>query len=331
MKNIISNIVRGKTLNCLVIVFAALAVVQSACAALPDASEAVDGILDLQGGTYTVSGDNAIANYSGLEFRNGTITFSGAVNQDLSSGFAGFTVGEGAVVTGGTSSASWYFSADNFNIAVTNGGKFCVAKDLTLGRQGGTSTLLLDGANFEVTGEFGLPICENTSSANNNRDYRCDVTITNSTLTLKDKTHVGYILSGVKNTIKSIESNVRVYDSTITAETWQTASGNDKGSVTDANAHMSTYFGHGTIIDVSKFYINRYRRPNASITFDGAIVRRHGTETGLFDQYQYNSANRYVTTGKGLTLDFNDDYTEGSSYAAGISGDGDVINRISLF
>ena len=305
---------RGRTLS-----YVAAALVACAMMALPSAGAEV---VDLDGGELNISGQNTFSTYVGKEFQNGTVNLTAELNGSLASGI--YTIGSGAILK---PTARWLLSNTN-TVRVIDGGKveFSGSVNACFGYRQGSCSLLLDNGTFIVVGEFQTPYAVPNSATTKAMPNTTRVSaVNNSRIEVGNQIIVGYLGADAITPIALMKPVFAVTNSTVVVKNGFTFASNQNKTVTDADIRGE--FGEGSVLQCKQLFVRRYLGDKVHVTFDGTTVKPNGSVTSPFigqDSNLGTGVKPYTVTGKGLTLDFDINYSESGGYFSSLQGDGSV-------
>ena len=276
-------------------------------------------VIDLDGKTTSVSGDNWLIDYNGKEIQNGSLTGNSAINASLDDTFSSFAVGSGATLN---SKQSWQLSETGpVQITVKDGGalNFINGKSFDLSYRGGENNLTVDNGTLWVSNRFSLAgkainaDCDKVAST---------VTIANgSTVRVDGEFDLGGKDAVTAYSVGELYGRLLVTDSTLSMRNMYFGY---KGTSFYDTANLSAEFKNSSIECVQMY---AYPVPEVSIAFDGVtITPRYTNGTEVIDanflaQNSSTAYNPFEINAGGLTLDIPYDFTAGSSSST-LYGDG---------
>ena len=303
MKKIISQIRKcgGKTQGFLLAALFAFAAAQSARAE----------VVDLGGGSRSISSVADFSAYAGKEITNGTVNVTCEL-RDIASGT--YTIGAGATVN---ASEKWLLNASAALVRIVDGGtlNFTGSVDCRFGYRIGQNDLYMDGGTFITTGLAGFPYPKPISS-DNGKDLASVCTILNSSFSSADLRFASVENDKNKNYKENIvKADVGITNSTISCNS--IFFGTSSEWVTDLDSsYVNASFGPGTDVTCDRFYVYKY--PQATVVFDGLTAHLKTTKPSTYffgKNASVDNFEGYRLLSGGLTFDVPVDFTHGEGFA----------------
>ena len=290
-----------------------------AAAVLGIRSDAAAVVVDLNGGETNFSSQASFSLAAGDEFRNGTINLAAELNGGLAQGV--YTIGQGAILK---PAQKWVLSNAN-TIKVINGGKveFNGGLSVCFGYRQGNNTLFLDGGTFNVSNELQVPYAWPATAADTQMPNEVRICAVNeSAIEVGNQIVVGHMAGSAVSGASFIRSVFAVTNSSVTvANGFMFASPNDRGTL---EYDFRGEFGEGARIKCKQIYVRQYMGDGVQITFDGATLSPNNSVTLPFIGQNLADTTPFNVIGKGLTLDFDIDYTENGGNFSSLQGSGSV-------
>ena len=295
MKNIIANILRGKSVVYLAIACVAFAAAQSAWA---------DEIVDLNNATVTYTDSTSFGQYVNKVLQNGTINLNS--EQQGSAGWTEgtYTIGNGAIVN---CEKQAYFN-NTWTLNLIDGGEFNMTSSDQIFylpfRNGNVEMNISSGGKFTSAADLWIGGLWNNKSQTDNKNNTTKFVMTDgSTLSIASGKHLKIGTASSTRKANTVKNDIAITNSFITLVNAQILLGASSNSLVNdtENSYTKITFGPGAVITAGQIYA--YKFPMPSVTFDGATICRADYKDSSFIGHDSAIGDIYTIDSRGLTID----------------------------